>query len=94
MVNLFPEQGIRVFGFITCDRFDDVRLAGHVAVYLPQSYNFAGNLLIVRRELVQPVDADSAQFMAFIVSGGVAEMGAAKTVFEDEGVPLLERKKR
>jgi hypothetical protein len=47
----------------------------------------------VKRELVQPVDADSAQFMAFIVSGGVAEMRAAKTVFE-EGLPLVKKTKR
>jgi uncharacterized membrane protein len=94
MVDLFPEQGIRVFGFVTCAHFDDVRLSGHVAVYLPQSYYFAGNILIVKRELVQPVDADSAQFMAFIVSGGVAEMRAAKTVFEDGHLPLVKRTKR
>jgi uncharacterized membrane protein len=91
MLTIDPKTGIKVFGFVTCDRFDDARLAGHCAVYLPQSYNFAGNLLIVRRELVEPVDADPAQFMAFVVSGGVAEMGAARTVFEDG--PLLKRKR-
>jgi uncharacterized membrane protein len=89
MVNVAPN--VRVFGFVTCDRFDDVRLDGHVAVYLPQSYNFAGNLLIVRKELVEPVDADSAQFMAFIVSGGVAEMRGARTMF-DEGLLLDKRR--
>ena len=98
MVNVAPEQGIRVFGFVTCARFDDVRLAGHVAVYLPQSYNFAGNLLIVREELVEPVDADSAQFMAFIVSGGVAEMSAARTVHDPEKaqaiVEAMKKRKR
>lgn len=94
MVRLFGDEGVRVFGFVTCDRFDDVRLAGHVAVYLPQSYNFAGNLLIVRREQVEPVDADSAQFMAFIVSGGVAEMRGAKTVFDEEQALALKKRKR
>lgn len=92
MVSVAPS--VRVFGFVTCDRFDDVRLDGHVAVYLPQSYNFAGNLLVVKKELVEPVDADSAQFMAFIVSGGVAEMRAARTVFDGDGAKLLERRKR
>lgn len=91
MVTVAPN--VRVFGFITCSHFDDVRLAGHVAVYLPQSYNFAGNLLIVKKELVEPVDADSAQFMAFIVSGGVAEMRAARTYYEEEvSVGLFKRK--
>ncbi|MFK7992273.1 MAG: DUF502 domain-containing protein [Sandaracinaceae bacterium] len=85
-------DGVRVFGFITCDRFDDVRLAGHVAVYLPQSYNFAGNLMIVPRDRVESVDADSAQFMAFIVSGGVAEMSAARTVYDpSQASPLQPR---
>ncbi|MCZ7677373.1 MAG: DUF502 domain-containing protein [Sandaracinaceae bacterium] len=94
MVRLLGEGGARVFGFVTCDRFDDVRLEGHVAVYLPQSYNFAGNLIIVRREQVEPVDADSAQFMAFIVSGGVAEMRAARTVFDEEQAVALRKRKR
>lgn len=88
MVTVDGDRGIRVFGFVTCERFDDVRLRGHVAVYLPQAYNFAGNLLIVRSELVEEVDADSAQFMAFVVSGGVAEMSAARTVYDPEASPL------
>ncbi|MCA9609139.1 MAG: DUF502 domain-containing protein [Myxococcales bacterium] len=81
---------VRVFGFVTCDHFDDIRLAGHVAVYLPQSYNFAGNLMIVPEDRVEPVDADSAQFMAFIVSGGVAQMSAARTAIDSQ-VPALRR---
>ena len=88
-------DGIRVFGFVTCDRFDDARLAGHVAVYLPQSYNFAGNLLIVPEERVESVDADGTQFMTFIVSGGVAEMNAARTVYDpDRALPLIQPKRR
>ena len=93
MVRVQPD--LRVFGFVTCDRFDDIRLAGHVAVYLPQSYNFAGNLIIVKKEMVEPVDADSAQFMAFIVSGGVAQMNAARTQVDSQsGLPLLKRKSK
>ena len=83
---------IRVFGFVTCERFDDHRLAGHVAVYLPQSYNFAGNLMIVPRDRVEHVDADSAQFMAFIVSGGVAHMSAARTAIDSQVPPLRTRR--
>ena len=40
----------------------------HVAVYLPQSYNFAGSLLIFPTSAVTPLDAESADVMAFIVS--------------------------
>lgn len=73
---------VKVLGFLTCERFDDPQLAGHVAVYLPQSYNFAGNLLVVERERVRRIDADGAQFMAFVMSGGVAELNAAETMLE------------
>jgi uncharacterized membrane protein len=76
-------DGARVLGFVTCTRFDDPKLIGWVAVYLPQSYNFAGNLLLVPEARVQTIDADGAQFMAFIMSGGVADMNAARTVMDD-----------
>ncbi len=82
MVSLDPAGNVRVFGFVTCDKFDDVRLKDMCAIYLPQAYNFAGNVLIVPRAAVELVDADPAQFMAFIVSGGVSAMGGARTVFD------------
>lgn len=85
-------EGCRVFGFVTCDHFDDVRLSGHVAVYLPQAYNFAGNLIIVPADTIESVDADSAQFMAFIVSGGVATMKAARTVLDSQAGTKLRAK--
>jgi len=72
-------HGLKVLGFLTAQHFDDPQLEGHVSVYLPESYNFAGNLIVVPRERVRPLDADGAEFMAFIVSGGVTAMNAAKT---------------
>ena len=74
--------GAKVFGFITCEWFDDPQLKDHVSVYLPQSYNFAGNTVIVPRKLVHELDADGPEFMAFVVSGGVTEMNASKTVVD------------
>jgi len=75
-------HGLKVLGFLTAERFDDPQLEGHVSVYLPESYNFAGNLVVVPKERVQPLDADGAEFMAFIVSGGVTAMSAAKTAID------------
>lgn len=82
-VELNP-HGLRVLGFLTAERFDDPQLEGYVSVYLPESYNFAGNLIVVPRDRVHPVDADGAEFMAFIVSGGVTAMTAAKTAIDPE----------
>ena len=76
------QHGLKVLGFLTSERFDDPQLAGHVSVYLPESYNFAGNLIVVPRERVHPLDADGAEFMAFIMSGGVTDMNATRTVID------------
>jgi uncharacterized membrane protein len=84
-VELNP-HGLKVLGFLTSERFDDPQLAGHVSVYLPESYNFAGNLVVVPRERVRPLDADGAEFMAFIMSGGVTDMRAARTVADGESL--------
>src|SRR4051794_8403276 len=61
----------RAFGFVTQETLDAMGMHEHVAVYLPQSYNFAGTLLIFPTSAVEPLDAESADVMAFIVSGGV-----------------------
>jgi uncharacterized membrane protein len=52
-------------------------LTEHVAVYFPQSYNFAGNVLIVPRDQVTPLAVSSTDLMTFIVSGGVSGLGVA-----------------
>lgn len=65
-------NGLRVLGFLTVDHFDEPELQGLVGVYLPQSYNFAGNLVLVPRESVQVLDKAGAEVLTFIASGGVA----------------------
>ena len=52
--------------------FENLGLTDYVAVYMPQSYNFAGNVLIFPKEAVQPLKIESSQAMAFIVSGGLS----------------------
>ena len=58
-------------GFITRQSLEMLGLADHVAVYFPHSYNFSGYVLILPAAKVRPVALDSAEVMAFIVSGGV-----------------------
>src|SRR5210317_123932 len=66
------ESNIRVLGFATRDSLDSIGIEDSIAVYLPQSYNFAGNLIIVDREQVSPMEADPGEVMKLIVSGGVS----------------------
>lgn len=71
-VRLFPGSNVYVMGFITKDSLSIFGLEDAVAVYLPQSYNFAGNVILVPKEQVIPVDAESGDVMTFIVSGGIS----------------------
>ena len=47
-------------------------LKDQVAVYLPAAFNFGGNLVVVPKDRVQPVDMPTSEVMAFVFSGGVA----------------------
>jgi len=65
---------LKVFGFITREDLGALAGAGEVAVYVPFSYTWDGCLLVVPRERVTPIDADSASIMALVVSGGVSRV--------------------
>ena len=71
LVRLSSESEARMVGFVTQESLDRLGLPGYSSVYFPQSYNFAGNLVIFPSSQVVPLDAASADVMAFIVSGGV-----------------------
>lgn len=66
------DNGASVLGFVTAESLENLGLDDYTAVYVPQSYNFAGNLLLFPRNQVTPLDASSSEVMTFIVSGGVA----------------------
>ncbi len=72
VVTLVPGGHAEALGFVTRQSLDMFGLEHRVAVYFPQSYNFAGNLLVVPREHIRPLRAESSEVMAFIVSGGVS----------------------
>ena len=63
--------GLKAVGFVTRDSMASFGRPDDVAVYFPQAYNFAGQLVIVPRAAVTPVAIDASDAMAFIVSGGV-----------------------
>lgn len=75
MVILSRENNIRKLGFVTERDLSSIGISDQfVAVYLPHSYNFSGNMFIVAADQVVPVEANSAEFMKFIVSGGVTKV--------------------
>jgi uncharacterized membrane protein len=67
-----PVTNLEKMGFLT---EQDLRKLGEkdkVAVYFPHSYNFSGELFIVPKEQVRPLNVQPGDAMKFIVSGGVA----------------------
>lgn len=71
-VELFPGSRLYALGLVTRETLSGLGLHDTVAVYLPQSFNFAGNLILVPREQVVPIEAEVSDIMAFIVSGGIS----------------------
>jgi len=65
-------EDLKVLGFITRDDLSELGLRDHVGVYLPQSINFAGQLVIVPRARVTTLDLPATTVLPVIVSGGMA----------------------
>jgi uncharacterized membrane protein len=79
LVKLSRNLDIERLGFITQHDLSGLGIeAGKVAVYLPHSYTFSGNLIIVPVENITPVIANSTEVMKFIVTAGVTAIQANK----------------
>jgi len=62
-------------GFVTKEEVNEFGLNEYVAVYVPQSYAFAGHLYFVKKERVKLItDVGSADAMKFAISGGVTTL--------------------
>lgn len=73
LVQMSKDATVQKLGFITSENLEALGIEGKVAVYLPHSYAFSGNLFVVDASLVTPINAKSSDVMKFIVSGGVAQ---------------------
>lgn len=71
---LSESSDVEVIGFVTQENLAEFDRPGKVAVYVPQSYNFAANLILVPKERVTPIDLSAGDVMAFVVSGGVSNV--------------------
>ena len=72
LVVIEKESNIRLLGFATRENLNSIGIQDSIPVYLPQAYNFAGNLIVVARDRVIPLTADPGEVMKLIVSGGVS----------------------
>jgi uncharacterized membrane protein len=68
-------EGVYKPGFITQDDLFEINLPGLVGVYFPHSYAFSGNLFFIDKAKIKLYEGNPTDFMKFIVSGGVTEIG-------------------
>lgn len=72
LVRVNKDTEMEKLGFVTQKDLSSLGIGPErVAVYLPHSYNFSGNLFIVPAENIKPINAPAAEVMKFIVSAGV-----------------------
>jgi len=75
LANVFSED-VWVVGFLTDEEMHKFELgADKVAVYVPQAYNFAGQLYILPRDKVKKINnISSGEAMKYAVTGGVVDL--------------------
>ena len=75
LVRVSKEAELEKMGFITQTDLSKLGIEnGKVAVYLPHSYNFSGNLFIVPQDNITLLKISPTTAMKFIVSGGVTDI--------------------
>ena len=80
LANVFSED-VWIIGFLTDEEMEKFEMGSDkVAVYVPQSYNFAGQLYILPRNKVRKISGiTSGEAMKYAVTGGVADLDEEKS---------------
>lgn len=79
LANVFSED-VWIIGFLTDEEMEKFEMgAEHVAVYVPQAYNFAGQLYVLPKSKVRMIDKiTSGEAMKYAVTGGVVDLDAER----------------
>lgn len=87
LASVFSED-VWIVGFLTDEEMGKFNMgAEHVAVYVPQAYNFAGQLYVLPRSKVRKIEhITSGEAMKYAVTGGVVDLDAErkKEITEEE----------
>ncbi|WP_348069557.1 DUF502 domain-containing protein [Dyadobacter sp.] len=86
LVTMYKDTDIKKIGFITQTDLSHLKIADHVAVYMPLSYSLSGELFIVPTEHVTLLDAKSTDVMKMLVSGGVSVKVSKEETPEEEEI--------
>jgi uncharacterized membrane protein len=68
------EGEMKRIGFLTQNDLSKLDLPGEAIVYFPFSYSFAGQVYVVKKEKIKPLNMTAADAMKLVVSGGVTHI--------------------
>ncbi|MBE0640008.1 MAG: DUF502 domain-containing protein [Bacteroidales bacterium] len=75
LVKVSADGSIEKIGFITDEDLSMIGISENkIAVYLPHSYAWSGNLFIVPAKNVTKIDASATEVMKYIISAGVTKI--------------------
>ena len=75
LIKMYENSTIERIGFITNEDLTSLAIKeGKILVYLPHSYAISGQLFVVERSYITPIDKPSGEIMKLIVSGGITEI--------------------
>ncbi|MDQ8053210.1 MAG: DUF502 domain-containing protein [Pedobacter sp.] len=67
------DEGLKRIGFLTQSDLGKLGLEGEAIVYFPFSYSFAGQVFVVSKDKIRPLNMSAADAMKLVVSGGVSQ---------------------
>lgn len=71
LVRIDMPNGLKLLGFLTNDEDKAFIPQGYVVVYLMQSMQWAGNIILVPKDIVEPIDVSAEEALKFIASAGL-----------------------
>jgi uncharacterized membrane protein len=74
LVKVNKISDLEKIGFITSEELADLDIKDKVAVYFPHSFNFSGELFIVPKDQIKPLNIAASEAMKFVISGGVTKV--------------------
>ena len=75
LIKVYENSTIERIGFITNEDLGNLNISKEkVLVYIPHSYAFSGQLFLVEKKNLTPINSSSSDIMKLIISGGVSEV--------------------
>jgi uncharacterized membrane protein len=87
-----PGTEFHLIGFVTREDFiglpEHIAEPGHIAVYLPMSYQIGGYTVLLPRDSVVPIDMSFEEGMRFVVTAGLSVTPEKTDLPDDATIPL------